>query len=343
MTKSPELERDALNRDTVTLADVASAAGVSASTVSYVITGKRPISPRTRRRVMDSIRALGYRRPGEAASTTGSRVGAVALAMPSHREQDAGLGAEFIAGAFEAARALHFDLLMLTHDTGSAGLHRVSYSALADAAIVVDVEADDPRVPPLLASHLPAVLVGGQPGEHPGLSYVGFDYAATGAACVAHLADLGHRSIAQIGSPASAVRTTTFLEGFKNAAARRAIRASSHQCGHTEEEINRCVSTLLADEAPTALVVDDEVALPLVLAAVMARGLRIPGDVSVIAVCSATVAKQQRIPLTAVVVPGRTLGALAVERTARMLEVRTTASVELLAPQLTIGGSTVPA
>ncbi|WP_143264504.1 LacI family DNA-binding transcriptional regulator, partial [Amycolatopsis kentuckyensis] len=49
---------------TVTVADVAGAAGVSPSTVSYVITGKRPISPRTRRRVLESIRTLGYQRPG---------------------------------------------------------------------------------------------------------------------------------------------------------------------------------------------------------------------------------------------------------------------------------------
>ncbi|HZL03657.1 MAG TPA: LacI family DNA-binding transcriptional regulator, partial [Cellulomonas sp.] len=41
--------------------DVARAAGVSTSTVSYVLSGKRPISAPTRQRVERSIRELGYR------------------------------------------------------------------------------------------------------------------------------------------------------------------------------------------------------------------------------------------------------------------------------------------
>ncbi|MER6795339.1 LacI family DNA-binding transcriptional regulator, partial [Amycolatopsis mediterranei] len=44
----------------VTINDVANAAGVAPSTVSYVISGKRSISPKTRRLVEDSIRKLGY-------------------------------------------------------------------------------------------------------------------------------------------------------------------------------------------------------------------------------------------------------------------------------------------
>ncbi len=334
---------DAKSRDTVTLLDVAHAAGVSPSTVSYVITGKRPISPRTRRKVMDSIRALGYQRPGEHTAPAGGRVGVLAVALPLHGEPDPGTEMEFISGATEAARARHFDLLLLTHDTGSAGLHRVSYSALADAAVVMDVERDDPRVPPLMSSHLPAVLVGGDPAEYPGLSHVGFDHAAAGAACVAHLADLGHRSIAHLGPPGTGTRPTAFLEGFKSAAGRRGVRASSRSCEPSESEISPSVRTILTEDAPTALVVDNEAALPFVLASVAAHGLRIPHDLSVVALCSETVARQQRTSLTTVVVPGHSLGTLAVERAARLLDVRTTSSVELLAPKLTIGGSTASA
>ncbi len=44
----------------VTIIDVAKAAGVSPSTVSHVLNGKRPISDATKKRVHDAIRALGY-------------------------------------------------------------------------------------------------------------------------------------------------------------------------------------------------------------------------------------------------------------------------------------------
>lgn len=80
----------------------ADVAGVSPGTVLYVITGKRPISPRTRRRVRESIRTLGYQRPGAPGSPSGCRVGVVAV--PQHGDQRTGVGAEFLAGAVEAAR-----------------------------------------------------------------------------------------------------------------------------------------------------------------------------------------------------------------------------------------------
>ena len=44
----------------VTIADVARHAGVSSSTVSYVLSGKRAISEETRRRVQSSVQELGY-------------------------------------------------------------------------------------------------------------------------------------------------------------------------------------------------------------------------------------------------------------------------------------------
>lgn len=40
--------------------EVAALAGVSISTVSYVMTGKRPIGANTRRRVLQAARELGY-------------------------------------------------------------------------------------------------------------------------------------------------------------------------------------------------------------------------------------------------------------------------------------------
>ena len=48
----------------VTIADVARHAGVAASTVSYVLSGKRTISTDTRERVQRSVRALGSRPVG---------------------------------------------------------------------------------------------------------------------------------------------------------------------------------------------------------------------------------------------------------------------------------------
>ena len=44
----------------VTMKDVAKAAGVTTAAVSYAISGKRPISDETRKRVEQAIKELGY-------------------------------------------------------------------------------------------------------------------------------------------------------------------------------------------------------------------------------------------------------------------------------------------
>ena len=336
-------EPSGADRGMVTIADVANAAGVSASTVSYVITGKRTISPATRRRVEETIRALGYRR--RTGSPAPARAGVLAVAVPPHDDRHLGVEMEFFSAAAGAARELGFDLLLVTDDEGTSGLHRVTSAALADAVLVLDAGDDDPRVPVLLASGRPAVLVGA-PGRYRGLASVALDLTPSGQACVTHLADLGHRSVAHLtpAQPAHRLRYLKgFAEGFRCTAARRGLRAVSRPCGPTPEDVARCLDELLTAGGPTGLVVHDETALAPVMAALRDRGLRVPGDVSVVAVCSAAVAAQQRIRPTAVVIPGHELGVLAVRRAVHELDGTPATEPDPVVPRLVAGESTAAA
>jgi DNA-binding LacI/PurR family transcriptional regulator len=327
-------------RGQVTISDVANAAGVSPSTVSYVITGKRSISATTRRRVEETIRALGYRRNGDALTARPTRIGVLALAMPPFGDRAAGTEMEFFTAAAEAASERRFHVLLVTHEDGSP----VTSTALADAVIVLDVGDDDPRVPILLASGRPAVLIGA-PGKHRGLPCVELDFEPAGRRCATHLADLGHRSIVHLGRPPEpGVRQlpdlTDFLRSSLEAAADRQVRAAFHPCDASTESVSRCVDELLVPDGPTGLVVHDEALLQLVLAAVERRGLRVPEDVSVVGVCSETQAWYPSGRLTAALIPARELGALAVERAVQQLDGEPVAELELLAPRFVVGDST---
>ena len=70
----------------VTSRDVARLAGVPQSTVSYVMSGRRSISPETRRRVEEAIETLGF------------QPNAGARALASQRSQVIGLVVPFAAG-----------------------------------------------------------------------------------------------------------------------------------------------------------------------------------------------------------------------------------------------------
>src|SRR5918912_631242 len=78
---SGEVKRFARGRR-ITIDDVAARAGVSKTTVSHVLSGKRPVRPDTRRRVERAIRELDYRPDFIARSLRTRQSQTVALVIP---------------------------------------------------------------------------------------------------------------------------------------------------------------------------------------------------------------------------------------------------------------------
>ncbi|WP_456153931.1 LacI family DNA-binding transcriptional regulator [Phaeacidiphilus oryzae] len=328
----------------MTIVDVAADAGVSPSTVSYVLSGKRSISAETRRRVEQSIRRLGYHPHAGARALASSRSNILALVVPLRVDQNVPVVMQFVESAVTAARAYDHDLLLLTKDEGADGLRRVANSSIADALIVMDVEAADPRVPVLRALNRPVVLIGvpDQPAE---LTCVDLDFVAAGAVCAAHLADTGHREITLIGpSPAVYARGTSyagrFLKGFDRTARERGLRAASHACAPSYDAVRACVDRTLAEQpGTTGLVVHNEAVLPAVLSDLRQRGRTVPDDMAVVAVCPDDMAENQSVPLTSVAIPAAELGRTAVEMAMRQLNGESYPEIRLLSPRFTIRAS----
>src|SRR5699024_5451338 len=144
----------------VRISDVARHAGVSPSTVSYVLSGKRSISETTRRRVRRSIEALGYQPHAGARSLASRRTNVIALVVPLREDVHVPVAMRFAVSVVTAARLHDYDVLLLTQGEGPDGLRRIAAGALADGVIVMDVESDDARVPVLRSLDLPSVLIG---------------------------------------------------------------------------------------------------------------------------------------------------------------------------------------
>ena len=181
-----------------TLADVARHAGVAASTVSYVLSGKRSVSAATRRRVERSIELLDYHPHAGARALASNRSSTIALVVPLHSDRYAPVMMEIVIAVTMAARRLGYDVLLLTSDEGAEGIRRVAVTARADAMILMDVSTDDEPIPMLRDAGIDAVILG-VPPHTSGLACVDLDFAAAGGLCVGHLAGLGHREVAFIG------------------------------------------------------------------------------------------------------------------------------------------------
>jgi DNA-binding LacI/PurR family transcriptional regulator len=263
----------------VTLAEVARHAGVSQSTVSYVLSGKRSISPATRRRVERSIATLGYHPHAGARALASRRSNVIALMVPLREELYLPVMMEFIVSVVTAARGVDHDVLLLTSAEGPEGVRRVARTAMVDGLVVMDIAMHDERIPALLEVGRPAVLIG-VPEQTAGLTCVDLDFYAAGAACVEHLAELGHRSVAMIGlDPEVYRRGAGFAErsraGFESRARQRGLRASHHAFDAAHDDIAALLERLL-DEAVTGLVVHNESLHGPLLEALRAAGRRVP-------------------------------------------------------------------
>lgn len=180
--------------------DVARIAGVSQSTVSYVMSGKRPISAKTRRLVEDAIEQLTYQPHAGARALASQRTNVVGLVTPFRSEVSAHGLMSFVEEIALAARAHEHDVLLVTADEGIAGLQRLAGRSLCDALVVMEIATHDERIPAVRSLGVPALLIG-IPADTADLHCVDFDFEAGARLLVDELADLGHERAAVLAWP----------------------------------------------------------------------------------------------------------------------------------------------
>ncbi|GGS03752.1 LacI family transcriptional regulator [Streptomyces humidus] len=331
----------------VKITDVARHAGVSPSTVSYALSGKRPISQETRQRVEAAIRELGYRPHAGARALASSRSNVLALVAPLRTGTHVPVVMQFAVSVVTTAREHDHDVLLLTQEEGEEGLRRVADTALVDALIVMDVQLHDSRLPLLRSLDRPSVLIG-FPAATDGLTCIDLDFKAAGEACVEHLARLGHRVVALVGSPPEVyVRQTAFaqrvVQGFTAAADRYGLSSSVHPCEASPASARQIAQQLLREQpALTGVVVHNEPVLEPLIDAFEQLGLRVPGDLSVTAICPDEVAESVRVPVTSVALPSTEVGERAVQLLMKKLAGNPVPQATLLPPRMTERASTAP-
>jgi DNA-binding LacI/PurR family transcriptional regulator len=319
----------------VTISDVAKAAGVTPSTVSYVLSGKRRISEQTQQRVLRAVQSLGYRPNAGAQALASSRTRRLGLLAPPSEDLTASVIRQFVNAILGSAREHDHDLLLLDPAEGVPGIRRVTESALVDGLIVMDIDTTDPRVALLHELGIPTVLIGlpDSPGDLP---CVDLDFRHAARLASHHLVQHGRRDLALLESPTHlksyAARTRS---GFLAAARSIGLGCVARPCEPTRDGVRSWMDTLERDHPhTTGIVVQNEAALPHLLATLRQRDRHVPDDVSIVAICPGTIAEQQELPLTYVDVPAARLGTAAVEALLHTLTTDEAPCVRLLTPQL---------
>jgi LacI family transcriptional regulator len=189
----------------ITSAQVALKAGVSRTTVSFVLNGvmNRGISESTRARVLAIAQEMGFQPNAAARSLASGMSGTVALVIPkaSHLYVDAFL-AQLVATVNDACHK--HGLRMLIESTDEEVARVGGYMSLVRERSIDGLIVANPKLEELVQIQhvqqalIPLVVLAATPDVFPGIQAISTDASSSAKKAVNHLIDLGHSRIAFI-------------------------------------------------------------------------------------------------------------------------------------------------
>jgi LacI family transcriptional regulator len=294
---------------TVGMREVATAAGVSVSTVANVLSRPSIVAPETRLRVQQAIDEVGYVPNGPARQLRGRPspiVGSVTLdlANPFHAEVNRGIedrlaeaGCVMLACSTDLRPATEARLLSLLEQQGVRG--------------IIISPADATPLPGLSRRGTPIVLLD-HPKERLDLCAVAVDDVLGGRLAGEHLLALGHRRIAYLSATVDPGPVARRREGLRRAVGQiMDVRVDMHPPS-LGEAAAAAAGRVMALEPTAVVCLNDTAALGL-LDGLAALGVRVPEDLSVVGYDDLPFARRLAPALTTVSQPKYQLGYAAAE------------------------------
>lgn len=305
----------------VRLQDLAERCGVSVSTASRALAGRPGVRHEVRRQMLETAREIGYPLPDGLAGGTVLIAASQAAITDNDRNQ---FTAQVLAGMRGRAAELELTLSPLPLIDGRIGELAAALETRQPAAVLL-LTVDDPVVLNLVhASRLPALVVN---GDDPWMRLDSLAPCNRSAARLAtdHLLDHGHRRILFVQRPG---RTTIQrrLEGWRDALGARGLPAEETRILDVADWVPQLAQDALhrhiASGGPafSAILCAGDSLAEGAIAALRAQGLRVPDDVSVMGMDDLPMVEFWQPPLTTVHVPGRELGALALDLLRRRID-----------------------
>ena len=336
-------------RGAVTIADIASIAGVSTATVSRVLADSPKVSSETRERVTRIISDLDYE-PNH-----------LARSLSTARTLNVGVVLEDIANPFFVEVALGIETVLREADysmflTSSSWdqnkeeeLVRKLLRNRVDGLIFAPIEPEGETVRLLKRREIPVVLVNAESSD-PDVSWVSANNYHGGYLAAQALVNTASKTlISLLGFPhqTSMSRREGFAAGVRELGSGRLLTYRPLEKIYNFDGGYECVADLIARErihdVPTGIfALNDDVALG-VITSLIEHGIPVPQQVSVVGYDDIPSAKRNQVPLTTIAQPQRRMGELAARALLDRLKTPEAGSMQYeLLPRLVQRSSTLP-
>lgn len=270
-------------QSTVTILDVANAAGISVSTVSRVLNNKVDVSLETQQHVRNIIQQLGYSSNLAARSMRSAHTNLIGLIVPDVEHP---YSLEVLKGVNHAILDQKYDLLIYTtgsyqkQDTAQHEQHYVSLlnGTVTDGVIVVTPSANQFSTSAPIVSIDPHVLI----EEYPTIYS---DHYQGASEAMRYLTGLGHRRIGYI-SGRNGMQNHERHKAYADVLQEVGVKYDSDlivEGDYSTSTAAECARRLFAlKEPPSAIFAANDQSALGVLAAAKDIGIRIPEDLSLV-------------------------------------------------------------
>lgn len=305
-----------------TISDVARRAQVTPATVSNVITQRVPVSEKTRTRVLQAIKELGYRPNLVARGLAQGKTLTLALVVPTISNP---FFAEVVEEIERVADQHDYEVLVsMTHNSPEEGkrhLERMA-SRWVDGFIIMGMAGDIVDVLALKNAGKEVVLsIWNVDPRTQSLPIVDIDFRLAGELATKHLLEYGHRRIAAIlEEPVQLTRR----QGYQSALAEAGLSVPPEYVRQGDSSFTsgyQCALDLLAlPEPPTAIFAGNDWMALGAIEAITSLGMAVPGDLSVVGVDDIDLAAHSNPPLTTISTPKREMARAATELLLRYIQ-----------------------
>ena len=307
-----------------TLSDIAAAAGVSAATVSRVLSSDYPVAATTRERVLEAVRACNYVPNAHAQALVHARSGIIGVVLADVSDP---FFSSVVRGVQEAAKLA--GRLVFICDTEGDPEGELEYVSLlraqrAEAVLVVGAASTERHYGAEMGRHAEALASDGgslvycgrprAPGTRAG-KVVSLDNMGAGRLAAGRLLAAGHRDMVYLAGPEG--RTTTRerlsgvlseLEGCHVSPGRMDISYGPYDRETGYRQVGERAD---GGALPDAILAGNDLLAIGALAALRERRVKVPEEVSVIGIDDIPAAQDVSPPLTTVRLPLVGLGQLA--------------------------------
>lgn len=301
----------------ITIADVAREAGVSASTVSHVINNTRWVNPETAEAVRTAISTIGYRPNTLARSLARKNVSSIGIALSTSVNPFFNEVAATIEKACTARGLMVF--LADTEENPERELEVVKalHGMQVAGIILAPCQSEFSETIEYLKMHsVPTVLVD-RNSQNSSFDFVASENSVAISELVALLVEHGHREIGlvvgQSGFSSSNERIDGFLTGLKQAGVPFNESFIARGCVELESAIGQVTRLLERPDRPTALIGGNNLSTVAIVAAARKLQFAIPGELSVVGFDDFEWADYFEPRLTLVSQPWKEIGQLAAE------------------------------